>query len=35
VSLAAGDGASTESPGKLRLTAGKGGAEVLLFDLGA
>lgn len=33
--LSAGDGASTESPGKLRLTAGKGGAEVLLFDLGA
>lgn len=33
--LSAGDGASTESPGKLRFTADKGGAEVLLFDLGA
>lgn len=33
--LSTGDGASTESPGKLRLTAGKVGAEVLLFDLGA
>jgi quercetin 2,3-dioxygenase len=33
VSLSAGDGASTESPGKLSLTGGKGGAEVLLFDL--
>lgn len=33
--LATGDGASTEDAGHLTITAGEGGAEVLLFDLGA
>lgn len=32
--LAAGDGGSTEDVGQLSITAGEGGAEVLVFDLG-
>lgn len=34
ISLAAGDGASTETPGRLTFKAGHEGAEALLFDLG-
>jgi redox-sensitive bicupin YhaK (pirin superfamily) len=31
--LVAGDGASTSDPGRLDLTAGAQGAELILFDL--